>query len=188
MTDQLSLEEIIEKTKQHLWFFSRLEPTGRTFKYVLSEEESRAIVLELRAELNRPPKYKLEDCRDSLGDQILFSRFAAPATIQADAPHEQVLKAAADYQRMTRHVDVRPDPLPHHTYQDFALIYHVNSSSNDALRRVTDKGIERPPVDKTVLVLQITDYPGSQEKALLVMNAFYRAYAAVKGISKTPAV
>lgn len=177
--EQLSLEGIAEKTKDDLWDAQFLGDL-RTYKYLLTEAEARSIILALRTGLNNLPGYKLEDARDNLDERILWTVFVAPLAHAAYSPElirdVKILIGALELPLLSRIV-------PEHSHVEFAKMYYIDSSSPSAVKvrdNRVEKKYEHGPPGKKLLVIETTDVPGSQEKALLVMNVFYSAYCAVR--------
>src|SRR3989344_6173302 len=168
--EQLSLEEITRMTQADLWDAKVLDGNLRTYRYLVPEESARYIIESMRDSLNKSP-YQM-DARENKGYQILFTRFDAPSNIQQGLDFRNELEDARRFMHLPPVIKI----IPEHDYSEFGRVYYIDSSLNDTLR-VRDSVLEWPSSpDKKMLVLSITDQPGSSEKALLMMNAFYSAY------------
>ncbi len=175
-TELLTLEEIISRTSDDLWDMNTSMLHFPTFKYQLAKEEALAIVRELRKRLDSPPDYFLIDVREMRGDRFLFTRVAYRSTPQAGMSSEE--------RTFIRSIEKAHNMEHQPTEIGFARFYVVDSKSKDA-QKFKDGNIFLPDTDRCILVMNLTDPSPTKDKVILVMNAFYSAYTAIRTSSRT---
>ncbi len=185
---QLTLEEILQRTKDDLWDVQQAVPMYFTYKYLLTTNEAQAIIDQMRALLHKPSEsyFVIKSIPSSEESPTRFI-FEPLLTDEQKALQEFAAEAIQDgatklgdfgiLERLKKRMERDASTL-----QEYARTYIVEPTSDESIR--SREKLEKPPGEKKVLIIKITDASETRERLLLTMNAFYAAYTKVKGISQ----